>query len=113
MKNPSTLLQSHYIEVVQGAIFMEQKLRFWLDFGNSEKKNWANYEQVLRAIYSCFRRQKKRLFFLKHCSVHTKKLHNNFFLKIFFEYFLAKDMLNIHYQLCIALLETPPCATSI
>ena len=26
---------------------------------------------------------------------------------------LAKNMLNIHNQLCLALLETPPCATSI
>ena len=28
--------------------FMEQKLRFGL------KKNWANYEQLLRAVVSCF-----------------------------------------------------------
>ena len=30
-----------------------------------------------------------------------------------FDFFLAKNRLNIHNQLCIALLETPPCATSM
>ena len=45
--------------------FMEQKLRFGL------KKNWANYEQLLRAVVSCFHGH----FFFKYCSVHTKKLH--------------------------------------
>ena len=59
--------QSHYIEVVQGAIFMEQNMRFE-PVGNNKKKFWADYEQFLG--------------------------------------------LNIHIQLCIALLETPPCMTS-
>ena len=31
----------------------------------------------------------------------------------FFDFFLAKNRLNIHNQLCIALLETLSCATSI
>ena len=38
--------QSHYIEVVQKAIFMEQN-DIWADFGadgNTEKKNWVDYE---------------------------------------------------------------------
>ena len=36
-----TKRQSHYIEVAQGAIFMEQNMIFWADFvpvGNTEKK---------------------------------------------------------------------------
>ena len=36
-----TKRQSHYIEVAQGAIFMEHNMRFWADFGpvgNTEKK---------------------------------------------------------------------------
>ena len=43
-------------------------------FGNTEK-NWADYEQLLRADFSCFHGQKKIKFFLKYCSIHTKKLH--------------------------------------
>ena len=39
------------------------------------------------------------------------------FYKIYFLFFkkiiLAKHRLNIHNQLCIAVRETPPCATSI
>ena len=47
--------QSHYIEVAQGAIFMEQNMRFglilsWLTI-STEKKNWANYEQLLTAVF--------------------------------------------------------------
>ena len=37
-----TKRQSYHIEVTQGAIFMEQNMRFWADFGpvgNTEKKN--------------------------------------------------------------------------
>jgi hypothetical protein len=45
--------QSHYIEVAQGDIFMEQYMRFG-PTGNTEKKNWADYEQLLRAVFSCF-----------------------------------------------------------
>ena len=49
----------------------------------------------------------------KYCSVRTIKLHNISFIKLFFNFCLAKNRLNIHNQLCIVLLETPPCATSI
>ena len=45
--------QSHYIEVAQGAIFVEQNMyEIWADFGtvgNTEKK-WADYEQFLRVF---------------------------------------------------------------
>ena len=66
--------QSHYIEVVQGAIFMEQKMRFGLILGRLailKKKIGADYEQLLRAVFLCFH----EIFFLKYCSVCTKKLH--------------------------------------
>jgi hypothetical protein len=39
--------QSHYIEVAQGAIFMEQNMRFGLIFGRLgilKKIIWADYE---------------------------------------------------------------------
>jgi hypothetical protein len=49
----------------------------------------------------------KKIFkiFLKYCSVCTKKLHNIFFIKemfyFFLDFFLPKNRLNIHNQLCI------------
>jgi hypothetical protein len=71
--------QSHYIEVAQGDIFMEQKMRFWLVLGRLailKKELWANYEQLLRVVFSCFQGQKNYLkFSLKYFSVRTKKLH--------------------------------------
>jgi hypothetical protein len=36
---------------------------------------WADYEQLLREIFSTFCGQKKNFFFLKHCIVRTEKLH--------------------------------------
>ena len=53
--------QSHRREVTRWLIFMEQELRFGLDLGLLaivKKKVWANYEQLLRAGFSCFHRQK-------------------------------------------------------
>ena len=38
---------------------------------STEKKMVVNYEQLLRAVFSCFRGQ---FFFFLHCSVCTKKL---------------------------------------
>ena len=49
--------QSHHIEVAQRAIFMEQKLRFGLDFGRLtilKKKLWTDYEELLRADFHVF-----------------------------------------------------------
>ena len=54
-------VQSHYIEVVQGDIFMEQKMTFGLVLGRLailKKKLGANYEQLLRVFFSCFHGQK-------------------------------------------------------
>ena len=50
--------QSHYIEVVQGDIFMGRENVIWAGFGpvgNTGKKSaWANYEQLLRAVFHAF-----------------------------------------------------------
>ena len=56
MENSSSK-QSHYIEVAQGDIFMEQKMRFGLVLGRTEKKLGADYEQLLRVFYSFFQGQ--------------------------------------------------------
>ena len=91
---------------------MEQNRIFGLILGQLAilKKNWADYEQLLRSVFSCF--QGQFFFFFKLSSVRTKKLHDimisllNFFL-IFFKHFFGKNRLNIHNQLCIALLDIP------
>ena len=48
-------------------------IEIWAGFGPvgiTEKKNiWANYEQLLRPVFSSFCGKEK------HCSVRTKKLH--------------------------------------
>ena len=70
--------QSHYREVPRWEIFMEQELRFGLDLGQLallKKRVWANYEQLLRVAFSCFRGQFFFFNFQKLCSVRTKKLH--------------------------------------
>ena len=55
--------QSHYREVPRWEIFIEQELRFGLDLGRLalQKKIWADYEQLLRPVFSCFHEQKKIL----------------------------------------------------
>ena len=45
---------------------MEQLLRFGLDLGQLavlKKRIWANYEQLLRVVFSCFQGQKMLRFF--------------------------------------------------
>ena len=58
---------------------MEQKMRFGLVLGWLAilKKNvWADYEQLLRLVFSCFQGQKNNSkIFQKYYSVCTKKLH--------------------------------------
>jgi hypothetical protein len=58
--------QSHFIEVAQGDIFMEQNMRFG-PVGNTEKKRWgADYEQSFEGVFFMFSGTKKNLnFFLK------------------------------------------------
>ena len=54
-------------------------IEIWARFrpiGHTEKKSvWANYEQLLRVLFSCFQGQKNVEFFLNNFSVRTKKLH--------------------------------------
>jgi hypothetical protein len=51
--------------------FYETKVEIWTGFepiGNTEKKNWADYEQTFEAV-SCFHGQKKfKVNFFKYCS---------------------------------------------
>ena len=58
---------------------MEWELRFGLDLGRLavlQKRDWADYEQLLRVFFSCFQGQKIiQNFFLMYCSVRIKKLH--------------------------------------
>ena len=63
-----TLYQSHYREVIRWEIFMEQKLRFGLNLGRLavlKKRVLANYEQLLRVVFSCFQGQKNAIIFYK------------------------------------------------
>ena len=70
--------QSHNIEVAQGAIFMEQNIRFGLILGCLailKETFLADYEHFLRPVFSCFLGQ--NFFLKKHCSIRTKKLHKS------------------------------------
>jgi hypothetical protein len=61
-------IQSHGIEVAQGDIFMEQKMRFGLVLGQLailKKKLGADYEQLLRVVFSCFQGEKYNWKFIK------------------------------------------------
>ena len=66
-------IQSHYIEVAQGDIFIEQKMRFGLVLGQLAilEKNRADYEQLLRAVFFMFSWAKEKKSFvassLKSC----------------------------------------------
>ena len=58
-------------------------IEIWAGFGpvgGIEKKNWADYEQLLREVFSCFGGQKNFDFLKKYCSVCTKKLYNISFI---------------------------------
>jgi hypothetical protein len=55
--------QSHYIEVAQGAIFIEQNMRFGLILGRLKKKIWDDYKQLLRPGFFMFSWAKKMLNF--------------------------------------------------
>jgi hypothetical protein len=70
-------MQSHYIEVPQEDIFMDQKIRFGLLLGClAILKLGADYEQLLTVVFSFFQGQKNNLHFFKmYCSACTKKSH--------------------------------------
>ena len=52
---------------------MEQKLRFGLFCAQMSilKKNWADYEQLLVSVYSCFQGQKEIKNFFKDTAVES------------------------------------------
>ena len=64
-------LQSHYIEVAQGDIFMEQKVIFGLVLGQlaTLKKKLSNFWGWFFHVF------RGNFFFFKYCSVRTKKLN--------------------------------------
>ena len=41
--------------------FYGKEIEIWAGFGpvGNTKKNWADYEQLLKAVFSCFQGQKK------------------------------------------------------
>ena len=75
----SICIQGHYIELAQGNIFMEQKMRFRLILGRLailKKKLGPNYDQLLRLVFSCFKGQKNNFNLKKkYYRVCTTKLH--------------------------------------
>ena len=49
--------------------FHGTEIEIWAGFGpvgNTEKKIWADYDQFLRAVFSCIQGQKKSLNFFKN-----------------------------------------------
>ena len=55
-----------------------------------EKRGWADYEQLLRPVFSLFRGQKfLKILFEIYYSVGTEKLHNTLFMEFFFNFFLT------------------------
>ena len=89
-QNSSSVLGArHKVERTEGA---SDKFLIWIMVVNWQlwavlkKMLWANYEQLLNMVFSCFQGQKKSLkFFKKHFSVRTKKLHKINFIKKNFE----------------------------
>ena len=67
--------QSNSIEVAEGDIFMEQKMRFGLVWGQLAilKKMEADYEQLLSVVFSCFQGQKNDLIFFENIVVSALK----------------------------------------
>ena len=88
-------------------------------FGQSQlaipNNNLGQLLTTFQGSFSCF--QGQFLFILSIIVPTLKSCKHNISLYIIFEtflnLFLAQNRLNIHNQLCHALLETPPCATSI
>ena len=55
-----SVLRSHYIEVPQGDILMEQKMWFGLVLSRlAIWKKWSDYEQLLRTVFSYFQGKKR------------------------------------------------------
>ena len=83
----------------------------WADFGpvgNIEKKG-----RLLATFEDSFFKFSLAIFFYIYSVASALKSCIIPILFLFFEFWGAQNRLNIHNQLCLALLKTPPCATSI
>ena len=75
--------------------FYGTKIEIWAGFGPigiTEKKIWADYEQLLRVFFSVFRGETNVKKFLKHCSLRAKKVHKMKLKNIFFSENLFKNV---------------------
>ena len=101
--------------------FYDMENQFWAGLGSRivlvKKKAWGQLGATFEGSFFMFSGPKKYLkLFQKYCSIHIKKLHTLFYSLFFFWifwFYLDQNRLNIHNQLCLALLETPLCRTSI
>ena len=111
--------QSHYIEVLQGAIFVKQNMKFGLILGWLAvlKKQLGQLTATLETDFFHVFMSKKIEHLKKNIVEFALKSRiisfTKFFLTFFFDFILQKNRLHIHNLLCIALLETPSFATSI
>ena len=67
-----SLCQSHFIHKSHGDHFYGKEIGIWADFG-LVGSTLANYEQLLRTVFSCFHRQKREKIFLKYIVASTLK----------------------------------------
>ena len=76
---------------------------------------WADYEQLLRAFFSCFRGYFFINFFLNMAVSAPKSCIKSLILFFFDQknFFLTQNRLWKHYQLCLALLEIPHCTAQL
>ena len=61
IKDYSSLIQSHYYINLVASNFYGTEIEIWDGFGpvgSNEKKIWAEYKQLLRAVFLCFHGQK-------------------------------------------------------
>ena len=95
---PEYKRQSHFTQAVYwcnedikeglSAQFPILKLNLlWAARRSTDKNLCADYEQLLRAVFSCFQGQNLFNVLFKYCSVRTKKLHKISFI-FFFSFFL-------------------------
>ena len=86
MKQAKSLYISREVSNIYGT-----EIEIWAVVGlvvNTEKKNWADYEQLRRAFFFMLSWAKKnQIYFRKYCRVCAKKLHN---WKVIFFFFLKK-----------------------
>ena len=76
--------------------FYGTEIEIWAGFGpvGSTKKNWADYEQPLRAVFSCFQGQ-------KYCSIteETNSQQKNYYIRkcLEFEFQIGHSILHMYF----------------